>query len=106
MENGNLGDNSTVFVILYDDFINPQSFNTMKSRVRSKMAVILESGGTAEANLPVVDQRIYLMYPHNTSSVNVEHVTEISTENGRSFEVSILCLLCRPFQLLSAVFDQ
>lgn len=64
----------------------------MKSRIRSKMALVLEAGGTAETSLSTVDHKIYLMYPHNTSNVDVEvhDVTPMNTENEQSFEVSIL----------------
>ncbi|KAJ6644673.1 hypothetical protein Bhyg_09642, partial [Pseudolycoriella hygida] len=49
------------------------SFNTMKSRVRSKMLTVIESGGTTQVSLTAVDQKIYNMYPHNLNHLHVNN---------------------------------
>lgn len=49
----------------------------MKSRVRSKMLMVLQCGGTAEENLSTVDQKIYDMYPHNS---NYDRSEELDVE--------------------------
>ncbi|KAJ6647873.1 hypothetical protein Bhyg_03096 [Pseudolycoriella hygida] len=45
----------------------------MKSRVRSKMLTVIESGGTTQVTLTAVDQKIYNMYPHNLNHLHVNN---------------------------------
>lgn len=72
----------------------------MKSRVRTKMLMVLKCGGTAEDNLSMVDQKIYEMYPHNSNDERIvdsdfEVPADFTLDESDSCEVSFKFCLFR-----------